>query len=120
MADEPQRHATNIGPTITITGEMRSGEDISIQGTVHGTIATTADIDVLDGGNVEADVSTRSIDVRGTITGDVTASDLFQIHIGGRVSGDVRAPRIVLVDGAKYKGNIDMDTGNRKRGGGEE
>jgi cytoskeletal protein CcmA (bactofilin family) len=115
MADELLQQETNIGPTITITGEMRSGENISVQGTIQGVIATTADIHVLEGGSVEADVTTRSIEVRGTISGNVNASDLFQVHLGGRVNGDVRAPRIVLVDGAKYKGNIDMDSGSRKR-----
>ncbi|OGQ85284.1 MAG: hypothetical protein A2289_10775 [Deltaproteobacteria bacterium RIFOXYA12_FULL_58_15] len=99
---------TIVGPTITVDGSFKSEEDVSVQGKVRGSIETTADLIVEEGGTIEAEVSTRSIDVHGTIIGNVTASDRFQIHPGGSVSGDVRAPRVVLEDGGKYKGHIEM------------
>ena len=105
MAEEQ----TTIGPTITINGEVHSEENVSIRGRVQGRIETSADLFVEEGGIVEAEVVTRNIDVRGTVVGDVTASDRFEIHPGGNVTGDVRAPRVVLADGGKYKGKIDMD-----------
>ena len=61
-----------------------------------------------EGGAIEAEVTTRNIDVHGTIVGNVVASDRFEIHPGGSVTGDVRALRVVLADGGKYKGNMDM------------
>jgi cytoskeletal protein CcmA (bactofilin family) len=99
---------TVIGDTITINGEFHSKEDVSIRGKVQGRIETTADLFVEEDGTVEAEVATRNIDVRGTVVGNVTASERFEIHPGGSVTGDVRAPRVVLADGGKYKGNIDM------------
>lgn len=99
---------TVVGPTMTTTGEIRSEEDIVIHGRVEGRIETTADLYVEEDGTIEAEVSTRNIDIRGTVVGNVTASDRFEIHPGGSVTGDVRAPRVVLADGGKYKGNIDM------------
>jgi cytoskeletal protein CcmA (bactofilin family) len=107
MADEQ----TVIGPTITISGEFQSKEDVAIQGTVRGRVETSADLFVEEGGMVEAEIITRNIDVRGAVVGDVTASDRFEIHPGGSVTGDVRSPRVVLSDGAVYKGNIDMSEG---------
>jgi len=100
---------TIIGSTITINGEFGSEENVAIQGKVQGRIETTADLLVEEGGVVEAEVRTQNIDIRGTIVGNVTASDKFEIHVGGNVTGDIRAPRVVLADGAKYKGNIDME-----------
>ncbi len=100
---------TVIGSTIEISGEFKSQEDIAVHGKIRGRIETTADLFVEQGGAVEAEIATRNVDVRGDITGNVTASDRFEIHPGGSVTGDVRAPRIVLADGGKYKGNIDMD-----------
>jgi cytoskeletal protein CcmA (bactofilin family) len=99
---------TVIGSSITINGEFLSQEDVSVLGTIRGKIETTADLFVEDGGMIEAEVITRNIDVRGVIVGNVIASDRFQIHPGGSVTGDVRAPRVVLADGGKYKGNIEM------------
>lgn len=106
MAATPQ---TVIGSTITINGEFKSGEDVSVLGKIEGRITTTADVFVEDGGTIEAEVTTRNIDVRGSVVGNVVASDRFEIHPGGSVEGDVIAPRVVLADGGKYKGRIDMD-----------
>ena len=101
---------TVIGDTITINGEFNSKEDVSIRGKVQGRIETSADLYVEEGGTVEAEVVTRNVDVHGTVVGNITSSERFEIHPGGSVTGDVRAPRVVLADGGKYKGNIDMGT----------
>jgi len=110
MAENQRSSAqTVIGSTVTINGEFKSEEDVSILGKVQGRIETSADLFVEDGGTIESEVTTRNIDVRGTIIGNISASDRFEIHPGGSVTGDVRAPRVVLADGGKYKGRIDMD-----------
>ncbi|MEK7704537.1 MAG: polymer-forming cytoskeletal protein [Myxococcota bacterium] len=113
MAEE--KATTTIGSTIVINGEFKSAEDVSVQGTVKGRIETSADLFVEEGGTVEAEISTRNIDIRGTVVGNVTAAERFEMHAGGSVTGDIRAPRVVLADGAKYKGNIDMDAAGAVR-----
>jgi cytoskeletal protein CcmA (bactofilin family) len=104
MAD----NITTIGSTIEINGEFKSQEDVSVQGRIMGRIETSSDLYVEESGIIEAEVTTRNVDVRGKIIGNINASDRFEIHLDGEVIGDVRAPRVVLADGAKYKGNIDM------------
>ena len=99
---------TTIGDTIIINGEFKSEEDVSVKGKIIGRIETSADLFIEESGVLEAEVTTRNVDVRGRVVGNINASDRFEIHPGGEVVGDVRAPRVVLADGAKYKGNIDM------------
>jgi cytoskeletal protein CcmA (bactofilin family) len=99
---------TVIGSTIVIDGELRSNEDISIQGTIKGKIETNADLFVEASGTIEAEVNTRSIEVHGTMVGNVRATDKYELMREGRVTGDVQAPRVVIADGAKFKGHIDM------------
>jgi cytoskeletal protein CcmA (bactofilin family) len=100
---------TVIGTTIVIDGEMRSSEDVSIQGTIKGKIHTTADLYVEAGGQVHAEVETQSIEIEGTVVGNVHASDRYELKKQGRVEGDVHAPRVVIADGARFKGSIDME-----------
>jgi cytoskeletal protein CcmA (bactofilin family) len=100
---------TIIGSTITIDGKFTSQEDVSVHGTMPGHIETSADLFVEQGGTVETEVVTHNIDVHGQVGGNVTASDRFEVHPGGSVTGDVSAPRVVLADGGKYEGRIDMD-----------
>jgi len=102
---------TVIGSTIVIDGELSSEEDISIQGKVMGKVKTTADLFVDESGTIEATVDTRSIDIEGTVIGNVRASDKYELKAGGRVTGDVFAPRVVIADGSRFRGSIDMGDG---------
>jgi cytoskeletal protein CcmA (bactofilin family) len=106
---------TVIGATIVINGEFKSQEDVSIRGKIQGRIETTADLFVEEGGTVEAEVATRNIDVRGTIVGNVHASDRFELHPEGSLTGDIHAPRVVVADGGRYKGRVDMDPNSSAR-----
>lgn len=99
---------THIGATIVINGEFRSEEDVSVHGKIQGRIETSADLYVEEGGTVEAEVVTRNIDIRGTVVGNVSASDRFELHPEGSAHGDIRAPRVVVADGGHYKGRVDM------------
>ncbi len=99
---------TIIGPTIVIDGEVKSSEDISVRGVVRGKLKTTADVFVEESGTVEAEVETRSIEVRGSVIGNVQATERYQVMKDARVLGDVEAPRVVIADGARFKGHIEM------------
>src|SRR5262249_15385051 len=112
-AQEGAMAETTIGSTIVIDGELKSGEDISTRGTLKGEIHTTADLYIEQGGQVLAEVETRSIEIEGTVTGNVTASDKYELKDSAHVEGDVRAPRVLVADGAKFKGSIDMEEGAR-------
>jgi cytoskeletal protein CcmA (bactofilin family) len=47
--------------------------------------------------------------ISGQVVGDIIVSEKAEIAAGGRVIGDIKAPRIVVSDGAIFKGNIDMN-----------
>jgi cytoskeletal protein CcmA (bactofilin family) len=100
---------TIIGSSIVIDGEISGEEDLTIQGTVKGRVVLRENLYVEQSGTVEADVETRNVTVSGQLTGDVIVSEKAEITEGGRVIGDIKAPRIVIADGAIFKGNIDMD-----------
>jgi cytoskeletal protein CcmA (bactofilin family) len=99
---------TIIGSSIVIDGEVTGEEDLTIQGTVKGRIVLKDDLFVEPSGTVEADVETRNVTVSGRLTGDIVVSEKAEINEGGTVVGDIKAPRIVIADGAIFKGNIDM------------
>lgn len=100
---------TVIGSTIVIDGEITGDEDLIILGTVKGRIGLRENILVESGGVVEASVETATIVVNGSVTGDINATDRIDLRTESHVIGDVRAPRILIADGASFKGNVDMD-----------
>jgi cytoskeletal protein CcmA (bactofilin family) len=99
---------TVLGPTLEIEGEIEGDEDLVIQGQVQGKIVSRKSLTVDDSGNVEAMVTTESMTVAGKLSGNVEASEKVEIRKDGKMIGDIKAPRVIIADGAKFKGNIEM------------
>jgi cytoskeletal protein CcmA (bactofilin family) len=104
-----QNDACVIGQGININGRLTGDEDLVIEGRVEGNIALNNHLMVEQTGIVVADVEAVELTVRGTVSGNIAASQVVSIQADATVVGDVRAPRIIIEDGARFKGNIDMD-----------
>lgn len=100
---------TTIGRTIEIEGEVHGEEDLIIQGKVQGVIQSRENLIIETSGHVQADVNTKNLDVSGKLVGNVEASEKVEIKTEGTMIGDIKAPRILISDGAKFKGKIEMD-----------
>ena len=100
---------TVIGSSIVIDGEISCDEDLVIQGTVKGKIALKENLHVENSGVVEADIETSTVTISGQVTGNILAGDKVEIKADGRMIGDIKAPRILIADGAVFKGNVDME-----------
>ena len=99
---------TILGPTLEIEGEIEGDEDLVIQGKVQGKINSKKSLTIDQTGKLEATVTTNSMTVSGSLRGDVSATDKIEIREGGSVVGDIKSPRVIIADGAKFKGHIEM------------
>jgi cytoskeletal protein CcmA (bactofilin family) len=110
---------TVIGSSIVIDGEISGDEDLIIQGTVKGKISLKESLIVEKSGVVEADIETQNVEIGGQVTGNIAATDKVELKSDCRVIGDIKAPRILIADGASFKGNVDMEVakGGGDRGG---
>lgn len=104
---------TIIGSSIVIDGEISGDEDLVIQGTVKGKISLKESLFIEASGVVEADIEVQNVDIAGRVTGNIAATEKVELKPDCRVVGDVRAPRILIADGASFKGNVDMDVKER-------
>ena len=100
---------TVIGSSIVIDGEISGDEALVIQGTVKGKLSPQESLYVEGSGGVEADIATQNGEIAGRVTGNIAATDKVELKTDCRVVGDIRAPRILIADGASFKGNVDMD-----------
>lgn len=99
---------TIIGNNIAIEGEITGSDSLTVFGVVRGRIHVKESVIVTTSARVEADVESASIEIAGHVHGNVTATDKVEIKSGGKLVGDVKAPRILIADGASFKGNINM------------
>lgn len=100
---------TIIGSSIVIDGEISGEEDLVIRGTVKGKIILKENLHVENSGVVEADIQTTNVTISGQVTGNIQASERVELRADGRMVGDIKSPRILIADGATFKGNVDMD-----------
>ena len=100
-----------IGAKTQLKGEITGSENVVVEGVVEGTIRITGDLRVATGGVVKATVSAQSVLVAGELVGDCHASQRAEIQASGRLTGNIRAPRVVIVEGATFRGNSDMSPG---------
>lgn len=103
--------STVIGSTIVIDGEISGDEGLVVHGTVKGKIDLGERIEVAPSGVVEASIAARVVTVHGTVAGDIQASERAELRPECQVIGDIRSPRILIADGASFKGSVDMGTG---------
>lgn len=100
---------TIIGKAMVIRGQIRSREDLHVDGQVDGSLdVANCRLTVGTSGRVGAGATAREVDVLGSINGDVEASKKITIRKGGRLVGDLRTPGIVIEDGAYFKGKIEI------------
>jgi cytoskeletal protein CcmA (bactofilin family) len=100
--------ATFIGANVTIEGTLTGSEPIVVEGTVRGKIDLAADLRVGTKARIEATVHARNVIVEGKLTGDVSADDRVELVASATVDGNIKAPKIVVAEGAKFRGSVDM------------
>jgi cytoskeletal protein CcmA (bactofilin family) len=105
----------NIGKSITIKGDLSGNEDLQIDGSVEGRIdLPNNQLTVGAEGRVKAEVHAKSVVVIGHVTGNLLAADRIQVEATGIVDGDVKAPRLVIEEGATLNGSVEMTSGTSK------
>ena len=111
----PTYHATDsrgpavIGKSVMIKGQIFSREDLTIDGEIDGSVELHEHrLTVGPNGKLQAGVKAREVVVLGTIHGNVEASDKIDIRKDAKLVGDIKTARIVIEDGAYFKGSIDI------------
>jgi cytoskeletal protein CcmA (bactofilin family) len=98
-----------IGSQITIKGSVSGNQDLVVAGRIEGKVSLQNRLTVEEAGTVEADIEVVDADVLGEVRGDVVASRSAVLHPTAKVIGNIRAGRVVIEDGARFEGTIEMD-----------
>jgi len=98
-----------LGRSVLVKGQILSREDLTIDGEVEGTIEMQEHrLTIGPNGKVRASVKAREIIVLGTLHGNVETGDRIDIRKEAKLVGDIKTARIVIEDGAYFKGNVDI------------
>jgi HSP20 family molecular chaperone IbpA/cytoskeletal protein CcmA (bactofilin family) len=101
--------AAVLGQSVTVKGWICSGENLTIEGEVEGTIEIKEHCLIVgSNGNVYANITAREVVVAGSIHGNVKALERVYVCKDATVVGDIQTAAIVIEDGGYIKGGIDI------------
>ena len=99
-----------LGGSLHVKGEITGNEDLHIDGSVEGLVQLEdRKLTVGASAKVTADIIAREVVVYGNVKGNLRARDRIEIKKDGSVVGDLTTARIMIEDGAYFKGSIEID-----------
>src|SRR5258708_3824263 len=108
-SDPFRTDVAHIGKSVLIKGELSGSEDLYLDGEVEGTIKLPEPSRVIGPtGRIRASIAARELVLHGTVEGNVQATERVELKKSSTLMGDVSTQRIVIEDGAFFKGAIDI------------
>ncbi len=99
---------TTIGKTISIKGEFRAAEDITVEGRIDGHLHCEGFAVVLrPTADVTGDIIARDITVFGRSSGQLVATDVVDVRPEAIVKSQVIAAQFILNEGAQFHGRVE-------------
>lgn len=96
------------GQSLTIRGEVRSSEDLTVEGRIEGPITCeTGAVVVTEGASVTGDIIARDLTILGRVEGQMIATDIVDVRAGAFVTGHVVSRDFILHDGADFMGRVE-------------
>ena len=97
-----------IGPSMNIKGEIRTREELLVDGEVEGLLESQSLLTVGPNGKVRANIKAREVVIFGSVRGDVEVTEKIAIREQGSLIGNIKSAGISIDDGAYFKGSIDI------------
>lgn len=106
--------AAHIGKSVVVKGELSGSEDLYLDGEVEGTIELR-DHTLIVGpnGRIRAHISAREIIIHGKVEGNITSDERVELKRSCVLEGDIVTQRIMIEDGAFFKGSVDLERESR-------
>ncbi len=110
-----KRRLTHIAQGTCLTGEVTGATELLVEGEVRGEVRVGSTVTVGAEGVVEGPITAPVVRVGGRVVGKVVATDRVEVSPSGSLEGDIVAPRVVIAEGAFFKGKVEM-RGDEMRG----
>jgi cytoskeletal protein CcmA (bactofilin family) len=105
-----QSEFSRLIPGLVVKGEISGNADVHVDGEVEGSVRLDgADVMIGPQGRVRGDIEARGIVVEGAVKGSLKASDRILLRPACSVEGSLAARRIVIEEGARFRGRVDME-----------
>jgi cytoskeletal protein CcmA (bactofilin family) len=100
---------TVLAEDLEFDGTIEFGEPLLVKGRLSGEVHARSDLFVAASAEIDADVVAARVSVKGTIRGDITASERIELFSGATIGGNIRTPDLIVQSGSTFTGTCRMD-----------
>jgi len=105
---EDEDFDTILSQDINFSGTLKFEKPFLIRGKLSGTIAASGLLVIDEEAVVEANINASRVVIRGSVKGDVVASEKVEVAVTGKLMGNVTAPEIFMETGCVFNGRCTM------------
>ncbi len=103
----PLLHATELGESIRMEGDLKTGSSILVKGVFSGSLESASHVGVDRRAELKATrIQAESVLVQGRLSGTVRAALRIEIRSGASVSARLEAPVVGIEPGSEFEGEI--------------
>ncbi|MDQ3488382.1 MAG: polymer-forming cytoskeletal protein [Acidobacteriota bacterium] len=93
---------------LTVTGEITSDADLTIDGTFDGQITVPQQhVTISASAKVNAKIIARDVTIAGKVEGSIAATERVTLAASANVRAHIQTPSIALIEGAQFTGTVD-------------
>lgn len=107
---------TQIAQGTKVVGEVDGSADLVIEGQVEGAVSLDSRVVVGTKGRVDGTIEANAVQVGGKVHGNIHGRERVEVLASGSLEGDVISPRVVISEGAFFKGKIEMTDPSKSSG----
>lgn len=101
----PARSSGLLSREVSIKGSIKFSNQLTIDGDVEGSIDSTGALTIGGNAHVQGEIRTKSVKVKGTVEGNIFATERCELEAGCTLRGDIEAPRLIVDENATFLGS---------------
>ena len=109
-AAAPARSGGILSSGVAIKGSVKFQSELLIDGEVEGTIESPGTLTIGQQARIRGEINAKSVTVKGTVEGNISATERCELQAGCTLRGDIEAPRLIVDENATFFGSAKIAT----------
>ena len=89
---------------VSIKGSVKFRNELLIDAEIEGTINSTGNLTIGEHARIRGDIQAKSVKVRGSVEGNISATERCELQAGCTLHGDIETPRLVVDENVTFFG----------------
>src|SRR5215217_1294747 len=108
ISEKVSNSATLISEGTLLKGDVKSENDLRVDGTIQGNVMSSAKVVIGPTGCVEGNINGKQADITGKVIGNISVQDILQLRGESNIQGNINAGTLQIDPSAIFNGKCQM------------